>query len=90
MPAIRNCLEHRHSYVRRNAVLAIFTIYKNFDFLIPDAPEVMLSFLETEQDASCQRNAFMMLIHADQDKALEYLSSCIDQVGLSNQMIPLK
>ena len=28
MPAIRACLEHRHSYVRRNAVLAIFTIYK--------------------------------------------------------------
>ena len=90
MPAIRNCLEHRHSYVRRNAVLAIFTIYKNFDFLIPDAPEVMLSFLETEQDASCQRNAFMMLIHADQDKALEYLSSCIDQVGqFTNPIIPL-
>ena len=41
----------------------------------------MLSFLETEQDASCKRNAFMMLIHADQDKALEYLSSCIDQVS---------
>ena len=28
MPAIRSCLEHRHSYVRRNAVLAIFTIFK--------------------------------------------------------------
>lgn len=28
MPAIRACLEHRHSYVRRNAVLAIFTIYR--------------------------------------------------------------
>lgn len=28
MPAIRTCLEHRHSYVRRNAVLAIFTIYR--------------------------------------------------------------
>ena len=28
MPAIRLCLEHRHSYVRRNAVMAIFTIYK--------------------------------------------------------------
>ncbi|KAL0189117.1 hypothetical protein M9458_016216, partial [Cirrhinus mrigala] len=27
MPAIRACLEHRHSYVRRNAVLAIYTIY---------------------------------------------------------------
>jgi len=37
MPAIRACLEHRHSYVRRNAVLAIYTIYrlvtaKNIEF----------------------------------------------------------
>ena len=32
MPAIRACLEHRHSYVRRNAVLAIYTIYR-FDWL---------------------------------------------------------
>jgi coatomer subunit beta len=38
MPTIRSCLEHRHSYVRRNAVLAIFTIYKNFEILIPDGP----------------------------------------------------
>lgn len=30
MPAIRACLEHRHSYVRRNAVCAIFTIYSEF------------------------------------------------------------
>ena len=49
MPTIRSCLEHRHSYVRRNAVMAIFTIYKNFDFLIPDAPELIANFLETEQ-----------------------------------------
>ena len=70
MPTIRACLEHRHSYVRRNAVLAIFTIYKNFDFLIPDAPELIANFLDGEQDMSCKRNAFMMLIHADQ----EYIS----------------
>lgn len=30
MPSIRACLEHRHAYVRRNAVLAIFTIYRMF------------------------------------------------------------
>ena len=81
MPTIRSCLEHRHSYVRRNAVMAIFTIYKNFDFLIPDAPELIANFLEGEQDMSCKRNAFMMLIHADQDRALNYLSSCIEQVS---------
>ncbi|XP_040577770.2 coatomer subunit beta isoform X2 [Lepeophtheirus salmonis] len=80
MPTIRSCLEHRHSYVRRNAVMAIFTIYKSFDFLIPDAPELIANFLEGEQDMSCKRNAFMMLIHADQDRALAYLSSCIEQV----------
>ena len=82
MPSIQACLDHRHSYVRRNAVLAIFTIYRNFEHLIPDAPELIANFLETEQDASCKRNAFMMLIHADQERALSYLSSVIDQVHL--------
>ena len=82
MPSIQACLDHRHSYVRRNAVLAIFTIYRNFEHLIPDAPELIANFLETEQDASCKRNAFMMLIHADQERALSYLSSVIDQVRL--------
>ena len=89
MPTIRACLEHRHSYVRRNAVLAIFTIYKNFDFLIPDAPELIANFLDGEQDMSCKRNAFMMLIHADQDRALSYLSTCIEQVHTFGDILQL-
>jgi len=89
MPTIRSCLEHRHSYVRRNAVLAIFTIYKNFDFLIPDAPELIANFLDGEQDMSCKRNAFMMLIHADQDRALSFLATCIDQVGNFGDILQL-
>lgn len=89
MPSIRQCLEHRHSYVRRNAVLAIYTIYRNFDFLIPDAPELIANFLEGEQDMSCKRNAFMMLIHADQERALNYLSSCIDQVTSFGDILQL-
>uniref|UniRef100_A0A8D8W0Y9 Coatomer subunit beta n=1 Tax=Cacopsylla melanoneura TaxID=428564 RepID=A0A8D8W0Y9_9HEMI len=89
MPAIRGCLEHRHSYVRRNAVLAIFTIYKNFEFLIPDAPELVATFLEGEQDMSCKRNAFVMLLHADQDRALTYLASCLDQVNSFGDILQL-
>lgn len=89
MPAIRQCLKHRHSYVRRNAVLAIYTIYRNFDFLIPDAPELIGEYLEGEQDMSCKRNAFMMLIHADQERALNYLSSCIDQVTSFGDILQL-
>ncbi|KAI6196912.1 Coatomer subunit beta [Aphelenchoides besseyi] len=89
MPSIRKCLDHRHSYVRRNAVLAIFTIYRNFEFLISDAPELISQFLESEQDASCKRNAFMMLLHVDQSRALEYLSSCIDQVNSFGDILQL-
>lgn len=89
MPSIRACLEHRHSYVRRNAVLAIFKIYINFEQLIPDAPELILDFLSRESDASCKRNAFLMLIHLDQSKALDYLNSCLDQIGNFNDILQL-
>ncbi|XP_052810345.1 coatomer subunit beta-like [Mya arenaria] len=89
MPSIRQCLKHRHSYVRRNAVLAIYTIFRNFDFLISDAPELIAEYLEGEQDMSCKRNAFMMLIHADQERALNYLSSCIDQVTSFGDILQL-
>lgn len=41
-------------------------ILRNFEHLIPDAPELIHDFLVNEKDASCKRNAFMMLIHADQ------------------------
>ncbi|XP_063978912.1 coatomer subunit beta [Diachasmimorpha longicaudata] len=89
MPAIIACLEHRHSYVRRNAVLAIFTIYRNFEFLIPDAPELIAKYLEGEQDMSCRRNAFLMLLHADQSRALAYLAACLDLVPTFGDILQL-
>lgn len=60
--------------------LKISLYFRKFENLIPDAPELIHEFLESEKDASCKRNAFMMLIHADQERALDYLSTCIDQV----------
>eukprot|EP01137_Pigoraptor_chileana_P025982 Opistho-2@96304 len=89
MPAIRACLEHRHAYVRRNAVLAIFTIHKNFENLIPDAPELIQNFLIAEQDMSCKRNAFMMLVHVDQPRALDYLAT-VNQTGDTLQSLSLE
>jgi coatomer subunit beta len=50
---------------------------------------VVSRFLEGEQDASCKRNAFMMLLHVDQGRALEYLSSCIDQVNTFGDILQL-
>ncbi len=46
-------------------------VCRNFEALIPDAPELIQDYLEGELDASCKRNAFMMLIHADR------VSACI-------------
>lgn len=57
--------------------------------MIPDAPELISNFLEGEQDMSCKRNAFMMLIHADQERALNYLSTCIDQVNSFGDILQL-
>lgn len=100
MPSIKKCLEHKHTYVRRNAILAIFTIYsksgniffmflENFEFLIADGPEIIAKLLETETDAACKRNAFMMLLHVDQARALEYLSECIEQVHTFGETLQL-
>lgn len=38
---------------------------------------------------SCKRNAFMMLLHADQDRALAYLASCLDQVASFGDILQL-
>lgn len=45
VPSIRTNLEHKHPYVRKNAVLAIFSVYKAFNNLVPDAPELISEFL---------------------------------------------
>lgn len=37
--------EHRHAFVRKNAVFTVFAIYKLHEHLIPDAPELLLTFL---------------------------------------------
>jgi len=53
-------------YLCKLFAISVLYAFRNFDFLIPDAPELIANFLDGEQDASCKRNAFMMLIHADQ------------------------
>jgi hypothetical protein len=58
IPSIKACLAHRHPYVRRNAVLAVFTIYRAFPDLFPDAPEQIEKFMEeVSSTAECEREA---------------------------------
>lgn len=89
IPTIKNNLEHRHSFVRRNAVLACFSIYKSFEELLPDGPALVEKVLETEADVSCKRNAFLMLFHTAQERAILYLSQNLDQVATWGDILQL-
>ena len=65
VPIYRSSLEHHHSYIYKNAVFAIYAIYREFGNLIPDAPELWRTFLAAESDTTCKRNAFVFLAHCD-------------------------
>ncbi|TID15797.1 hypothetical protein CANINC_004326 [Pichia inconspicua] len=73
VPNCRVCLEHRHAYVRKNAVFAIYSIYKVSEHLIPDAPELIMDFLNVESDATCRRNAFVCLSNLNREASLRYI-----------------
>ena len=82
-PAVIANLEHRHSYVRKNAVLALSAIFRlpKGELLVPDAPELVERLLQQEQDLSTRRNAFLMLAEHAQDRAVAYLFQQIDRVA---------
>uniref|UniRef100_A0A671S9L3 Coatomer subunit beta n=1 Tax=Sinocyclocheilus anshuiensis TaxID=1608454 RepID=A0A671S9L3_9TELE len=84
MPAIRACLEHRHSYVRRNAVLAIYTIYRCVDGSL-----WMHDISATISVSADKCSFFLSLIIVLQDRALDYLSTCIDQVHTFGDILQL-
>merc|ERR1719261_1013642 len=86
---LRN-LSHRHSYVRRNAVMAVYSIVKTFGVeVIPEAPEEIEQLLLVEGDLSTKRNAFLMLLHCDLDRAVKYVLSMQEQVPTMGDVFQL-
>lgn len=89
LSSARSCLEHRHAYVRKNAVLAVASIYQHSESLIPDAPELIQTFLEGETDHTCKRNAFAALSTISHEKALAYLSVTFDVIPNADELLQL-
>ncbi|KAJ8758820.1 hypothetical protein K2173_000541 [Erythroxylum novogranatense] len=83
IPSVLQNLEHRHPYIRRNAILAVMSIYKlpQGEQLLVDAPEMIEKLLSTEQDQSAKRNAFLMLFNCAQDRAINYLLTHVDRIS---------
>lgn len=72
--------EHEHAYVRRNAIYASLSIFKQVEYLIPDAPELVEGLLTHESDLSCQRAAFYMLSQTEPARALNYFNLIADRL----------
>ncbi|ETN36218.1 uncharacterized protein HMPREF1541_08495 [Cyphellophora europaea CBS 101466] len=89
LSAAQTCLDHRHAYVRKNAVWALASVYQHAQNLIPDAPDMLQTFLAGESDTTCKRNAFAALMSISHDKALEYLSGVLDGVPNADELLQL-
>jgi len=88
--AVLRNLGHRHSYVRRNAVMCVFSLVKNFGVeVLPEAPEDIEQLLLVEGDLSTKRNAFLMLLNCDQDRAVKYVLSLQDQISSMGDIFQL-
>jgi len=88
--AVLRNLSHRHSYVRRNAVMCVFSIVKSFGLdVMPEAPEDIEQLLLVEGDLSTKRNAFLMLLNCDQERAVKYILSMQDQVSTMGDIFQL-
>lgn len=89
LSSARLCLEHRHAYVRKNAVFAVASIFQHSESLIPDAPELIYTFLEAESDSTCKRNAFAAIASISHEKALEYLCTVFDGIPNTDELLQL-
>jgi coatomer subunit beta len=57
--------------------------------MIPDAPELIQTFLAGESDTTCKRNAFAALMTISHQKSLEYLSGAFDGVPNADELLQL-
>ncbi|KAG2721013.1 hypothetical protein I3843_02G049100 [Carya illinoinensis] len=91
IPSVLQNLEHRHPFIRRNAILAVMSIYKlpQGEQILGDAPDMIEKVLLTEQDQSAKRNAFLMLFNCAQDRAINYLLTHIERVSEWGDMLQM-
>ena len=82
IPSIKACLQHRHQYVRKNAAMAVFHAHRlHGETLIPDGPELVEAFINSETDVDARRNAFLMLYNESEELAIQFLARNLDDVG---------
>lgn len=91
IPSILSCLEHRHAYVRKNAVFTVYSIAQEpaTSHHIPDAPETIQTFLDSETDSTCIRNAFIALSNLDRERTLDFIRQKIQVMSTLDDLLQL-
>ncbi|KNC56132.1 coatomer subunit beta [Thecamonas trahens ATCC 50062] len=89
VPSVKTCLTHRHTYVKRNAVMALMSIYMTSADLVPDAAELLEEVLAANNDEGVQRNAFVALYSCDEARAIKYLAEHLETVSSFNDSMQL-
>lgn len=89
VPNVRQCLDHRHAYVRKNAVFALYCIHKVSELMCPDADELIYRFLYEENDSVCKRNAFVCLGDLNREATLQYLQDNLSVVETLDPLLQL-
>lgn len=89
IPSVLTCLEHRHAYVRKNAIFAVYSIATTNPHQIPDAADLLNSLLEVETDATCIRNAFVALSNMDRNKAFAFLQRKYQSISSQDELLQL-
>ncbi|EFX00401.1 coatamer subunit protein [Grosmannia clavigera kw1407] len=89
LSSARSCLEHRHAYVRKNAVFAVAAIFQHSPSLIPDAADLIATFIETESDPTSKRNGFASLASINHERALAYLTTVFDGIPNAEELLQL-
>ena len=89
VPSIRQCLEHKHPYVRKNAVLAIYSVFKKHENLIPDAIELVQNYLQSESDQGARRNALLMLMNTNLPSAVAHYHSVVNHIVTFDDQLQL-
>lgn len=74
--AIIECLKHRNCYVRRNAIMCIFSIFQNHGLeTVENCIDEIEEILINESDLSTKRSAFLLLFNLEQERALDFLKN---------------
>lgn len=89
LSSARSCLDHRHAYVRKNAVWAVASIFQYSESLIPDAPDLLRDTLDGETDSTCKRNSFAALMSISHQKAADYLRTTFDTIPNTDELLQL-